>query len=215
MSEALKRIRSLSLPKIYPKDMDLIRLVNCKIFDSCVINEIRCNIMSLIAKGYTSALDIANKLGISRTAIYRHLNILKKNGLLIHRDGRYFVAARIFLVYDADVDNEGFIRIMVHSNKGGFMDEDIGFVLVRGKMCKCDICKAFERCLKAVKDLAKKLDVKIRSENPLNGFIEIAREIIYRDVLNIIKTGYLVVEPVTEHGELIKGEYSEETSLQT
>lgn len=208
MSESIKRIMSLTLPKSYPEDIDLVRLINYRMFVSCINNDIRCSIMSLIAKGITSALDVSKILGLSRTAIYRHLNALRRNGLLIYRDGNYFVAARIFLVYDVSVDSEGLIRITVYPDKGGFIDEDLGFVLVKGELCRCEVCRVFEHCLKAVKNLARRLDVKIRSEKPIEAFIEIAREVTYRDVFNIMKNGYLVVKTaediakIKEEGEL-------------
>ncbi|MEM4908677.1 MAG: hypothetical protein QXI40_00845, partial [Ignisphaera sp.] len=78
--------------------------------------------------------------------------------------------------------------------KGGFADEDVGFVLVKGESCRCDVCSIAERCLKAVKNLARKLEIKVRSEIPLEAFAEIAREVAYRDVLGIIKSGYLIVK---------------------
>lgn len=210
----MKRIKALTLPRDYPEeDVDLIRLINYRMFTSCISNEIRCAIVSLVAKGLTSAIDIANALGISRTAIYRHLNVLRRSGILIHKDGRFFVSARIFLVYDADVDNEGYIKVRIHPDKGGFIDEEVGFVLVKGQLCRCDICRAFDSCLRAVKNLAKKLDIKVRSEKPLDAFIEIAKEITYRDALSIIKNGYLIVKPSVVYEEIEGAGKYEETSV--
>lgn len=213
MSESLRRLRSLSLPKNFPRDIDLIRLINYKIFDNCIINENRCTIISLIAKGVTTALDIANALGSSRTAVYRHLNVLRRNGILAYKNGKFFIAARIFLVYEADVDSEGYIKIKIYPDRGGFVDEEVGFILLKGHLCICDACRAFESCLRAVKNLARKLEVKVRSEKPLDAFIEIAREIIYRDALNVIKNGYLVVKTASEPEEGGVGSIDEETSV--
>lgn len=213
LSEIVGRLRTLTLPSCYPDDVDIVRLINHRMFMNAIASDVRYAIVSLIAKGVISANDIAEYLGISRTGIYRHLNILQKCGLLIHRDGKYFVASRMFLVYDVDLDNDNYIKIRVYPDKGGFVDEDLGFVLVKGGLCRCDVCKTFEKCLKAVKNLAKKLEIKVRSENPLDAFVEIVREIVYRDVLSIIKNGYLIVKMVAEPGEIGRENKDEETNI--
>ncbi|MEM0026532.1 MAG: winged helix-turn-helix domain-containing protein [Ignisphaera sp.] len=196
---------SLSLPSNYP-EVDIVRLVNYRTFENCIKNEIRCAIISLMARGITTAAEIASSLGISRTAIYRHLNTLKRNGLIVYRDGRFYVAARLFLVYDVDIDEKGSIRMIIFPNKGGFVDETIGFAFVKGEYCRCDVCIAREKCLTAVKNLAKKLDVKIRSENPLDGFREVVEEITRRDLVKILREGFLIVKLPEEIGEEVSEE---------
>jgi biotin operon repressor len=196
----INRIKSLTLPANYP-EIDLIRMINHKTFESCIKNEIRCAIVSLMARGITTANEIASTLGISRTAIYRHLNTLRKSGVIMYHDGRFYVAARLFLIYDVEVDEKGLINLIIYPNKGGFIDEIIGFAFIKGEYCKCDICIARDRCLNAIKNLAKKLDVKIRSEEPLSGFREIVEEIIRRDIVRVIKEGYLIVKIPEEVGE--------------
>lgn len=193
----VSRLKMLLVPKDYP-EIDLIRMINYKAFESCINNEMRCAIMSLMARGMVMASDIAASLGISRTAIYRHLHSLRKNGLALYRDGRFYVAARLFLVYDTMLGDDGSIRLTIHPNRGGFIDESLGFVLVRGELCRCDVCMVREECLSAVKGLAKRLDVKIRSERPLEAFKEIVIEVVRRDVIHIVKEGYLIVKTSEE-----------------
>jgi biotin operon repressor len=196
LSEAIKRLKLLSLPQDYPEDVDLIRLIDYRSFMNCINNEVRCAILTLISKGITSAADIAKYLNISRTGIYRHLNVLARSGFLMHMNGKYYISAKIFLIYDVDIDSDGFIKLKIHPDKGGFVDEEAGFVLIKGPICKCEVCRAFDTCIKAVKSVAKKLDIRIRSENPLQAFTEIIRELIYRDVYHVIRNGYLIVRPV-------------------
>jgi len=191
------RLKLLSIPKEYP-EIDLIRMINYRAFESCVNNELRCIIMSLMARGMVLASDIANAINMSRTAIYRHLHSLRRNGLAVYRDGRFYVAARLFLVYDTSLNNDGSINLTIHSNKGGFVDENLGFVFVKGELCRCDVCVVKDECLSAVKGLAKRLDVKIRSEKPLEAFKEIVIEIVKRDVIHIVKDGYLIVKTPEE-----------------
>lgn len=198
LSETIRRLKSLSLPQGYPEEIDLLRLVNHRLFMNCVNNEIKCAILNLVSKGITSATELAKYLNISRTGIYRHLNVLIKSGLLIYMNGRYYVSAKMFLVYDVDIGDEGFIKLRIHPDKGGFVDEEVGFIFIKGSSCKCEVCKTFDTCTRAVKNIAKKLDIRVRSENPMQAFIEIVRELIYRDVLYIIKNGYLTVKSLHE-----------------
>ncbi|MCS7111089.1 MAG: ArsR family transcriptional regulator [Ignisphaera sp.] len=191
------RLKMLSVPKDYP-EIDLIRMINYRAFESCVNNEMRCTIMSLMARGMVMASDIATSLGISRTAIYRHLHSLRRNGLALYRDGRFYVAARLFLVYDTLLSDDGSIRLTIYPNRGGFIDEMLGFVFVKGELCRCDVCVVRDECLSAVKGLAKRLEVKIRSEKPLEAFKEIVIEVVKRDVVHIVRDGYLIVKTSEE-----------------
>ncbi|MEM1645064.1 MAG: winged helix-turn-helix domain-containing protein [Ignisphaera sp.] len=202
LNESLKRLKALTLPQGYPEDIDLLRLIDYRLFLNCINNELRCSIMMLIGRGITSAMDLSKYLGIPRTGIYRHLNILLRSGLLMRKNGRYFVSAKMFLVYDVDVESDGYIRLRIHPDKGGFIDEEVGFISIKGESCRCDVCNTFDNCIKAVKNFARKLDVRIRSEKPMHGFIEIVKEIVYRDVLQIVKSGYLVVKPIYELEEI-------------
>ena len=196
----IDRLKSFTVPPNYP-EIDIVRLINNKTFDNCVKNEIRCAMVSLMAKGITSATEIASALGMPRTAIYRHLNILRRSGIVVYRDGRFYVAARLFLVYDIEANEDGSIKMVIHTDKGGFIDETIGFVFVKGELCKCDACTVRDKCLNAVKNLAKRLDVKIRSENPLSCFKEIVEELIKRDVVKALKEGYLILKLPEEPSE--------------
>ncbi len=192
--EALLRLKSLRLPSNYPEP-DIIRLINYRAFDGCIANEVRCAIISMLARGISSASEIANSLNISRTAIYRHLHILERNGFIVYRNGSFYIGARMFLVYDLSIDeNSNMLKINVYIDKGGFVDEKLGFVFVKGDRCRCEVCIVRDECLRAVKDLSRKLDIKIRSEIPLEGFKEIVMEIIKRDVSNLIRNGYLIVK---------------------
>jgi len=195
-SQYISRLRAL-LPAFSEYEPDLVRLINAKSFEECTRNEVRYRIMTLIARGVSSASAIANGIGVGRTAIYRHLNIMERTGFVVHHNNRYYIAARLFLVYDVDIDSDGSIRIKVFPDRGGFVDGELGFVLVKGPYCKCEVCDFYERCLAAVKRLAKKLDVVIRSEHPLQAFKEIVTTVAQRDVINLIRRGYLIVKMET------------------
>lgn len=195
-SQYVSRLRAL-LPAFSEYEPDLVRLINVKSFEECTRNEVRYKILTLIARGISTAAAIASNIGIGRTAIYRHLNIMERTGFIVHHNNRYYIAARFFLVYDVSIDSDGSIRINVFSDRGGFVDGELGFVLVKGPYCKCEVCDLYERCLTAVKKLAKKLDVVVRSEHPLQAFKEIVTVIAQRDVINLIRRGYLVVKMET------------------
>lgn len=193
----ISRLKAL-LPASNEYEPDLVRLINVRSFEECTRNEVRYKIMALIARGVSTASAIANDIGIGRTAVYRHLNIMERSGFVVHHNNRYYVAARLFLVYDVGIDSDGTIKIKVFCDRGGFVDGELGFVLVKGPYCKCEVCDLYEQCLAAVKRLAKKLDVVIRSEHPLQAFKEIVTAIAQRDVVNLIKRGYLVLRMETD-----------------
>jgi DNA-binding transcriptional ArsR family regulator len=191
--DPLAKLLSLKPLQEYP-DIDIIRMINVKSFETALNNETRYAIASLIALGTTTASELATKLGIPKTGIYRHLHILRRAGIIEYKNGKFYIASRLFLVYDVNIDENGNIRLHVLPDLGGFIDESTGFVVVRGQHCKCAVCTKKEWCLNAVKNIAKKLDVKIRSEEPLSAFREIVEELIKRDVVKILKASYLVVK---------------------
>ena len=198
--DPLTKLLSLKPLQEYP-DIDIIRMINIKSFETALNNEIRYAIASLIALGTTTASELASKLGIPKTGIYRHLHILRRAGIVEYKSGRFYIASRLFLAYDVDIDENGNIRLHVLPDLGGFIDESTGFVVVRGQHCKCAVCAKKEWCLNAVKSIAKKLDVKVRSEEPLSAFREIVEELIKRDIAKILKASYLVVKVSEETPE--------------
>ncbi len=198
-SSVIERVRQL-FPKHVEYEPDIARLIYLKIFVSSLENETRRQILSLIAKGVNSASEIASNIGTARTAIYRHLNILKKNGFIEHINNRYYLSARIFLAYDVIVSN-GSVNIVILTDYGAFADEEIGFIVIRGPQCMCDVCDIREQCLAGVKRLAKKLDIKLRSETPIKAFQEIMSMLIERDITTILKKSLLVLKPIVEEVE--------------
>lgn len=192
-SEKVK-ILQLPFPKYQGYRPDVVRLINVRSFDACASNAMRCRILGLIAQGVNTAADIAKQLNMGRTAVYRHLNALEKHGWIVHTNNKFFIAAKLFLAFDMVLDAEGKIVIQVLPDRGAFVDETVGLILVKGPQCHCEVCVLFQRCLRAVKELARKLDVKIRSETPLAAFKEIVETLVKRDVATLVKKGYLVVK---------------------
>lgn len=195
MSPRLRSTRILALgsPPSHPL-IDLLRLINRKSFEECVKDEIRCSILSLMARGITEAAEIAKGVNISRTAVYRHLKALQKCGLVLHLEGRYYIASRLFIVYDVDAEEGGPIRLSIVPDMGGFVDENVGLVLVKGHHCRCDMCVAKEMCLAAIKWLARKLNMPVRSEDPRQAFRELFAELAKQEVPRLIKEGFMVVK---------------------
>ncbi len=189
--ERLRRISELEMTEGY--EPDLIRLVNARTFDMCLNNDIRCRILSLLAKGMNTAQEVANELSINRTSIYRHLDILKRSGFVTHMHGKYFVAARLFLAYDVEAGENG-VAVKVYDDRGAFADKYLGFIVVYGTECRCSEPVCRDICIRAVKELAKKLEVEIRSEDPLAAFKDVISTIVARDFVAAIRRGYLVLK---------------------
>jgi len=166
-----------------------------------VKNEVRCAVLSLVSRGYLTAAEIADKLNMHRTAVYRHLNMLERSGFVIHVNNKFYVAARLFLVFDTQLNKspDGVqLGIQIYPDRGGFVDERLGFVLIRGPYCRCEVCSLRDECLRAVKDLARKLSVKIRSEDPLSAFREILQTMIEEEVAPIIRRSFMIVKYAEE-----------------
>ena len=191
-----ERFRVVQLPASKYKDFELdsIRLINVKFFDASASAHVRCKLLSLVAQGVNTAAELAKQLNVGRTAVYRHLNALVRQGWLVHMNNKFYIAAKLFLAFDVSVDAEGKFIIEVMTDRGAFIDETVGLAIVKGPQCQCEVCTFFQRCLRAVKELARKLDVKIRSESPLEAFRDIVETLVRRDVVSILKKGYLVVK---------------------
>jgi len=191
---AVLRLRGLGPTSFNGFKPDLVRLINSRSFTSVVDDDTRRSILTLIARGSTKASEIASKLHLTRTSIYRYLKSLYRAGFICKRRGHFFIASRLFLVYDVVVDDQGSLLIKINQSVGGIVDEDAGFIVIREHSCHCGICAIREECLSSLKRLAKKLDVKIRSESPLEAFKEIVKTVVTRDIVELAKRGYLVLK---------------------
>lgn len=169
------------------------RLLSEYIFDSTFRSDYRFKILNALAERSLHASDLASHLGISRTAIYRHLSMLEKYGW-IGRDteNRYALIADVFLVFRITPSKKS-MNIEILTDKGAFASKRSGFVIVKPNAHLCGGCDAASDCLKIVKSMARYFNVKIRSETPAKAFIEILATLASRDFAKIARKSYMVL----------------------
>ena len=169
------------------------RLLSEYIFDSTFRSDYRFKILNALAEKSLHASDLASQLGISRTAIYRHLGILEKYGW-IGRDeeNKYTLIADVFLVFRITPSKRS-MNIKILTDKGAFASKRSGFVIVKPNAYLCGGCDVASDCLKIVKSMARYFNVKIRSETPAKAFIEILATLASRDFTKIARKSYMVL----------------------
>ncbi|WP_243675775.1 helix-turn-helix domain-containing protein [Vulcanisaeta distributa] len=59
----------------------------------------RAKLLKLIAFGVASPTELIRRLNMPRAKVFRYLNALIRRGWLVRKDGGYYLAATIFLVY--------------------------------------------------------------------------------------------------------------------
>ncbi|RLG84971.1 MAG: hypothetical protein DRO15_08100 [Thermoprotei archaeon] len=170
------------------------RLLSEYIFESTFRSDYRFKILNALAERNFYASDLASHLGISRTAIYRHLSMLEKYGW-IGRDeeNRYALIADVFLVFRVIPRSKESMNIEILTDKGAFASKRSGFVVVKPNAHLCGGCDAASNCLKIVKSMARHFNVKIRSETPAKAFIEILATLASRDFIKIARKSYMVL----------------------
>ncbi len=158
-----------------------IRLLREDMFD-IALNRERLPILKLIVFGITRPTMLAEKLHISKSTVYRHLNALLKAGWVVRKgDGDYVLASSIFLVYRIEVDDDS-VKISILNNKGAFVDRRTGLIIVTGRQppVNCLRCKELTRCTEISKKVAEQLGIKLRSLTPAEAFVEILTHLARR-----------------------------------
>ncbi len=170
------------------------RLISEHIFDLTFKSDIRFRILNILTEQNMYAADLAKKVGISRTAIYRHLAMLEKYGW-IERDeeDRYKLASDVFLVFRIGKSEGSRLDIVILTEKGAFASHKSGFVVVKPDAHLCAGCGELIKCLQIVKSMAQHYNVKIRSETPARAFIEILATLAARDFVKVARRSYMVL----------------------
>ncbi len=173
---------------------DNVRLLSEDMFDVALDHE-RLKILKIITFGVTRPCIMMKKLRIPKSTLYRHLNLLLRSGWLEKKNGEYILSSSIYLVYRVVNDNYK-IEIEILSNKGAFIDEKTGFIIITGKepTINCTRCPLLTQCTSIVKDLASRLEIKIRSSTPAEAFVEIMSKIATRIFSKQVSNSYLDVK---------------------
>ncbi len=172
----------ISLPTLPPVASNgRIRLLREDMFDIALARE-RLPILKLIVFGINRASILAEKLHMPKSTLYRHLNVLMRAGWIEKKDnGEYMLASSIFMVYRILAEDDK-VMINILNNKGAFIDRRTGLIIVTGRQppINCIRCRELSRCTEIAKNIARKLNIKLRSITPAEAFVEIMTTIARR-----------------------------------
>lgn len=192
MNKVLERLRCLAI-QVDGHELAPIKLVNMQVFEYLASEPQRLKILRCIARGINTASELSSCIKVSKTGIYRYLRSLIRSGFVTKVGKRYFITARLYLVYRVEVSDDNAPCIRLVKDMGAIVDSNDVF-FIRGPLCECSLCSDRSKCLEAVRKLARVLDVKIRSTEPLDAFREIVSCIVTRDLPTLLRRACLVIE---------------------
>ncbi|MGC8543121.1 MAG: ArsR family transcriptional regulator [Vulcanisaeta sp.] len=158
------------------------------------LNDEDLSIILTIIRGSTKFTQIMNETKMPRGKLARHLTRLMKAGWIIKNGNRYLPSGRIYVVYDIhNVDSS--IGIDISMTKGAFIDPIHGLVIVNGEPLHnyCAACPLRQVCVGNVKSLAHKYGIKLRGAEPSEAYVELFRELVRRDLIKKLKSGWKIV----------------------
>jgi len=164
-------------------------------FNATVSNDQRLSVLTLLAKGVTKASQIAESLGVIRTAVYRHLHFLENHGWIIKQGEDYLLTSKIYLVYRVRSSSEG-ISLEVLENKGAFIDENYGLlVIVNGidASQRCMNCLLIDLCKSSIEPIARRLEAQ-ESSIPAIRIISSLSKMVKRNIDLMMRKGFVVLK---------------------
>ncbi len=192
MYAALERIKSLAM-QVGDHELQPVKLMSLSAFEGVASDDTKVSILRLIARGVSTASELSERIGASKTGVYRYLKSLLKSGFIVKKGRKYYLSARLYLVYSVEIDEDGSPCIRLLRDRGAIVDES-DMIFLRGPKCDCSSCPDRPRCLNAVRRIARLLDVKLRSTEPMAGFREIVECVITRDMPALLRKACLVIE---------------------
>jgi len=189
---ALERLRNLVM-QIGGYELQPVKLMSLPSFEAVASDETKVRVLRLIASGIDTATELSKLVGSSKTGIYRYLKSLMKSGFVIKKGRRYIPSARLYLVYTVEVEDDGVPCIRLVRDRGAILDSR-DMIFIKGPECDCSTCPERPRCLEAVRRIAKLLDVKLRSTEPMAAFREVVECVVTRDIPTLLRRACLVLE---------------------
>ncbi|MFB6471078.1 MAG: helix-turn-helix domain-containing protein [Vulcanisaeta sp. AZ3] len=152
----------------------------------------KSKLLKLIAFGIASPTELTRRTGIPRTRVFRYLNALIKHGWLVRRDGGYYLAATIFLVYRVRKFND-YTALEVLNDKGAVVDQKAGLVIINGKESPraCPRCPLLEECTSNIKSISHLLNITIKSATPADAYLELISAIIDEGLVKMLLNNYI------------------------
>lgn len=174
---------------------DSIVIIHEDNFNATVSNDQRLSILTLLARGITKASQIAESIGVIRTAVYRHLRYLEDHGWVVKHGEDYILTSRIYLVYRIHSSGDK-ISIEVLEDKGAFIDEIYGLlVIVNGIDAeqKCMNCLLIDLCKSSIEPIARKLEAR-KTDVPAIRIISSLSRMVKKNMDSMMKKGFVILK---------------------
>ncbi len=184
------------IPSILGKSslIENIVLIHEENFNVTVSNDQRLTILSLLARGITRASQLAENIGVVRTAVYRHLHFLENHGWIVKQGEDYFLTSKIYLVYRVYSSSTG-ASLEVLENKGAFIDDSYGLlVIVNGidANSRCNNCLLIDLCRSSIEPIARRFDMG-ESEIPAIKIISSLSRIVKLNIETMLRKGFVIL----------------------
>lgn len=174
--------------------MDSIALIYEENFNSAVSNDQRLKILSLIARGVSRVSQMAEELGIVRTALYRHLHFLEDRGWIVKQEENFLLTSSIYLVYR--IRRIGYsVAIEVLEDKGAFVDTTYGFLVIMNGVDannRCANCLLVDICRNGIDPIARRLEVSM-AEMPAVKIISALSRAVKNNIEHMMRKGFVVI----------------------
>ncbi len=127
-----------------------------------------------------------------RAKVFRYLNALIRRGWLVRKDGGYYLAATIFLVYRVREFGD-YAVLEVLNDKGAIVDQRAGLVIINGKESPraCPRCPMLQECTSNIRSISRSLGVTIKSVTPADAYLELISTIINEGLVKILLNDYI------------------------
>ncbi|ADN50483.1 helix-turn-helix domain-containing protein [Vulcanisaeta distributa] len=152
----------------------------------------RAKLLKLIAFGVVSPTELIRRLNMPKAKVFRYLNALIKHGWLVRKDGGYYLAATIFLVYRVREFGD-YAVLEVLNDKGAIVDQKAGLVIINGKESPraCPRCPLLQECTNNIRSISKSLGITIKSVTPADAYLELISTIINEGLVKILLNDYI------------------------
>ncbi|GAB6947203.1 hypothetical protein JCM16161A_13330 [Vulcanisaeta sp. JCM 16161] len=152
----------------------------------------RAKLLKLIAFGVASPTELIRRLNMPRAKVFRYLNALIRHGWLVRKDGGYYLAATIFLVYRVrELGDYAVLEVL--NDKGAIVDQRAGLVIINGKESPraCPRCPLLQECTNNIKSISRSLGITIKSVTPADAYLELISTIINEGLVKILLNDYI------------------------
>ncbi len=159
-----------------------------------ILDNTNLKIMLSIISGRNNFTQIMRETGIQRGKLSRHLRRLLNAGWVVKDGNKYLPSGHIYVVYYVH-DVNGEIMLSISMNKGAFIDQFHGLVIINGEPLSdyCSTCPLRQACVNNVKHLARRYGIELRGAEPSEAYLELFRELVRRDLIKRLSGGWRIL----------------------